>query len=272
MPLQLDSPTVGEAAYRRIRHDIIFGRLAPAQRVKLDAARKLYAVSVSTLREILNRLCSEGLILAEGQRGFEVAPISAEGFREVAGLRLLLECHALAASFSAGDLEWEGRVVAAYHKLQSLETRMASGEVTIAELWKRYDREFHGALISACGSDVLLEAHVAVYDKYLRYQMVADIYRGDIAAREHKDLLESALRRDSSRGQATLVRHVKDCVETALARGDEVWLLPSKGQVAGRDSKASGVRRGLDREPRLSAASRHATRKRPGRAGRSARA
>ena len=35
-----------------------------------------YGASVSTLREALNRLCSEGLVIAEGQRGFEVAPIS----------------------------------------------------------------------------------------------------------------------------------------------------------------------------------------------------
>ena len=56
--------TIGESAYRRIRHDIIFGRLAPSHKLKLDTLRTSYGVSVSTLREILNRLCSEGFIVA----------------------------------------------------------------------------------------------------------------------------------------------------------------------------------------------------------------
>jgi DNA-binding GntR family transcriptional regulator len=214
--------TIGERAYQDIRRDIIFGRLAPGQKLRLEALKTGYGVSVSTLREILNRLCSEGLVVAEGQRGFEVERVSAEGFREVAGMRLLLECHALEASLAAGDLDWEGRVVAAHHKLATLEGRMA-GDRSAAELWKRYDREFHHALVSACDSDALLEIHGAVYDKYLRYQMVADIYRGEIAAREHRELLDCALRRDRAGARATLVRHVEDCVESALARG-QTWL------------------------------------------------
>jgi DNA-binding GntR family transcriptional regulator len=219
----MTTESIGERAYHEIRQDIIFGRLAPAQKLRLDALRARYGVSVSTLREILNRLGSDGLVLAESQRGFEVEPVSAEGFREVAAMRLLLECHALEASFAAGDLDWEGSVVAAHHKLSALEARMSAGDRGAAELWKRYDREFHHALVAACASEALLEAHAAVYDKYLRYQMVADIYRGEIAAREHRQLLDAALKRDIDGARRILIRHVEDCVEQALARGQS-WL------------------------------------------------
>src|SRR3954471_13628895 len=149
--------TVGERAYRAIRTDIIFARLLPSQRLRLENARTTYGVSVSTLREILNRLTSEGFVVAEGQRGFQVAPVSPEGFREVAGLRLLLECHALDQSLARGDIEWEGRVAAAYHKLSSAERSMATGDRGTSEVWKRYDREFHRSIISACGSEVLMD-------------------------------------------------------------------------------------------------------------------
>src|SRR3954447_13349993 len=132
----MSSETVGESAYNAIRRDIIFGRLAPGQKLKLDTLRKSYGASVSTLREILNRLSSEGFVVAEGQRGFEVEPVSANGFREVAAMRLLLECHALQTAIEQGDLEWEGRIVAAHHKLSVLETRMAESDRTAAELWK----------------------------------------------------------------------------------------------------------------------------------------
>src|SRR5215204_5854877 len=189
--------TVGESAYQEIRSDIVFGRLPPGKKLRLDRLKADYGASVSTLREILNRLHSERLVIAEGQKGFEVAPVSVANLREIAALRQLLECRALIQSFRAGDMDWEGRVVAAHHRLARMEERMAQGDRSGTETWKQYDWQFHQALISACGSKMLIEIHAAVFDKYLRYQMIylryqmiALSYRGDIAAREHALLLE----------------------------------------------------------------------------------
>jgi len=213
------SGTVGESAYQKIRSDIVFGRLAPGKKLKLERLKADYGASVSTLREILNRLHSERLVVAEGQKGFEVAPVSIANLREIAALRQLLECRALEQSFRAGDMEWEGRVVAAHHRLARMEERMAQGDRSRTEEWKRYDWQFHQALISACGSAMLIDNHAAVFDKYLRYQMIALSYRGDIAASEHAELLECALARDAARAGEVLRRHVAGGVEHALATG-----------------------------------------------------
>jgi len=203
---------IGETTYRRVRADIVHGRLAPGQRLTLERMRQAYGTAVSTLRELLNRLASEGLILAEGSRGFEVASISATNLREVADLRVLLECHALRSSFESGDMEWEGRVVAAHHKLSAMEAKIGGGERTLQEAWRRYDVEFHRALISACGSQVLLDAHAAAYDKFLRYLMIAASFRGEAAAAQHRALLKFALARDWASAQSTVATHVDECV------------------------------------------------------------
>ena len=192
--------SIADRAYDRIRADIIFGRLAPASKLPPDRLAREYGAGVSTLREILSRLSSEGLVIARGQRGFQVAPVSPAGFQDVAAMRLLLETYALPMSFAAGDLEWESRVVAAHHKLAFMEGRMMAGDREGTQLWKRYDREFHQVLIEACGSETLLDLYGGVFDQYLRYQMVAVVFRGEIAAREHRILLECALSRDA--GQA----------------------------------------------------------------------
>ncbi|MCD6071573.1 MAG: GntR family transcriptional regulator [Microvirga sp.] len=211
--------TVGENAYQKIRSDIVFGRLPPGMKLKLERLKADYGASVSTLREILNRLHSERLVVAEGQKGFEVAPVSIANLREIAALRQLLEGRALEQSFRAGDMEWEGRVVAAHHRLARMEERMARGDRSQTEEWKRYDWQFHQALISACGSKMLIDNHAAVFDKYLRYQMIALSYRGDIATNEHAELLECALARDAARACEVLTRHVAGGVEHALATG-----------------------------------------------------
>jgi DNA-binding GntR family transcriptional regulator len=210
--------TAGERVYRRLRADIIFGRLRPSQRLKLEVIKEAYGISISTLRELLNRLTSEGLIVAESARGFAVAPVSPEHFKEIAQLRLLLESHALERSFFAGDMEWEGRVVAAHHKLASIERRLANGGPRDDELLKRYDSEFHQALLSACGSKILLEAHASVFDKYIRYLMIAVIFRGDAASLEHRQLLDCALKRDAATAKKILTSHIQDCVAYTLAK------------------------------------------------------
>ena len=54
-----EAEAVGDDGYRRIRHDVIFGRLRPGQKLKLEGLKETYGVSVSTLREILSRLTAE---------------------------------------------------------------------------------------------------------------------------------------------------------------------------------------------------------------------
>ena len=213
-----ENKTIGEDGYRRIRADIVLGRLRPGQKLKLDGLKASYEVSVSTLREILSRLTSEALVLAEGRRGFEVAPVSVENLKELAELRLLLEGHAMDASFARADVEWEGRIVAAHHKLAATELLMSSN-IGEPDQWKRYDSEFHQELISNCGSRTLMEAHAAVFDRYFRYQMIALNYRGEEPARQHQALLECAMARDIVRAKAILLDHVTGCVAHALATG-----------------------------------------------------
>jgi DNA-binding GntR family transcriptional regulator len=208
---------VGEATYRRVRGDIVFGRLAPRQKLTLDRMRDTYGSGVGTLREIFNALASEGLISAEGSRGFEVAGISPENLKEISHVRLLLECDALRSSFEAGDVEWEARVVAAHHKLASVERQVRAGDRSNEETFRRYDREFHNALISACGSRLLLEMHASIYDKYLRYLVLASVFRGAPMAREHRELLDCAIARDWRSAQAVTVTHIQDCVTHMLA-------------------------------------------------------
>lgn len=211
--------SVSETAWRRIRADIITGKLAPGRKLKLSSLRDDYGASVATLREVLNRLTSEGFVVAEGQRGFEVAPVSGQNVRELAELRLLVEGRALEDSFKEGDVDWEARVVAAYHKLATIDADKASSDHQVAELWKQYDWQFHQALISSCGSEALMHLHNAVFDKYLRYQLIAMSYRGHIAADEHQALYDCALRRDAEGALVILQHHLWGGVEHALATG-----------------------------------------------------
>ena len=207
--------TIGSATYQRIKRDIIFGELAPGSKLKLDSIRERYEASMSTLRETLSRLSSEGFVAAEEQRGFFVTPVSKEDLIEIANLRVLLECHALRLSINNGDADWEGNLVAAHHKLHLMEQKMLNGDEE-KEGWKRYDWEFHLAMIEACGSTNLLSLHAILFDKYLRYQMLVLTNRGQEAVDEHRQMFDAALARNSDMATAVLKTHIEKGFEHAL--------------------------------------------------------
>lgn len=208
---------VGASTYQRIKRDIISGALAPGTKLKLEGLRERYHASLSTLRETLNRLTSEGFVDAFDQRGFYVNRVSREDLVEIANLRVLLECHALRLSIANGDTDWEGNLVAAHHKLHLMERRMLAGDDSAMEDWKRYDWEFHLALIAACGSRNLLSLHAVLYDKYLRYQMLVLTDRGAVAVEEHQKVFDAALARDIDTAAVTLQTHIDKGLEHALA-------------------------------------------------------
>ena len=52
-----------------------------------------------------------------------------------------------------------------------------------------------------------------------RYQMIAGVFRGEIAAREHGKLLDCALSRDSKAARDVLVVHIEACVDFTLENG-----------------------------------------------------
>lgn len=92
----------------------------------IGAALPLLILGMLSRETLLRWLRRDGPVVAEGQRGFEVAPVSPEALKVIAALRQLLECHTMELSFAAGDMDWEGRVVSAHHKLHQMEIRMIS--------------------------------------------------------------------------------------------------------------------------------------------------
>ena len=70
-----EDETIGDDGYRRIRTDILLARLAPGQRLKLEMLREAYGVSISTLREILNRPVNAVLMTGDTSTAMREVPL-----------------------------------------------------------------------------------------------------------------------------------------------------------------------------------------------------
>ena len=207
--------SVTENIFKKIKYDIVFGNLEPDQKLKLNSLQKEYNVSISILREVLNRLCGDGFIIYKVQKGFFVSPISKKDLYEIADLRIILETHALEISIKNKDYEWEAELLGAYHKLNHAENELEKNNLNAKSLWTKYDAEFHQMLIKKCNSLNLIRIHEVIFDKYLRYQLLILKYRGKDSIKEHKDLLDYSLISNIQKAQNTLRDHIKKGVDYA---------------------------------------------------------
>ena len=230
--------TVTEAVYARIRGDILLGMLRPGQKLKLDGMRGIYDASVSTLRETLSRLVSDGLVSNEGQRGFQVVPATLADLRDIIETRLLMEVHAARRALARRDIDWEAALVAAYHKLSRVEALVEADPDRHSVQLEAFNRGFHATLVAGCGSRWLTTFHGVMYDQSLRYRMLAFQVRDfprDLSRREHKEILDHALASNADALEKVLTAHITKGLDTYVeADLAKVALKAAVGQAAGR--------------------------------------
>ncbi|MBN9063621.1 MAG: FCD domain-containing protein [Rhizobiales bacterium] len=207
--------TLAEAAYRRLRQDIVTGVFAPNQPLRLELLRQRYGLSFSPLREALNRLQSERLVVTAPLRGFSVAPVSIEEMWDATETRILIECEALRRSITRGDDDWEAGIVAALHALDLQVRRRAAGALGADELIALETRhqDFHRALIAQCRSRRLIDLSNQLYVETQRYRLPTLAGQIPAASRdvafEHREIMEAALARRSDEAVALLAAHYR---------------------------------------------------------------
>jgi GntR family transcriptional regulator, carbon starvation induced regulator len=215
----LPHKTMAERVFHLLRADIMSGFLPPGGKIKADDLKHRYGVGTSPIREALFQLVSEGLVKADGQRGFRVAPLCEAELADITEWRSELECEALRRSIKAGDIEWEAGAVAALHRLKQVTARSDLSDIERADQWENCHRAFHFALYGACGSPWALrfcQLLIAQGERYRRNFLRYD--RIDPAiTQEHEDLLEAALARDADRAVTILKTHIRRATELAGA-------------------------------------------------------
>ena len=201
--------TLATAVYERLRGDIMTGALMPGEKLRVEYLRARYGAGVSPLREALNRLSAEGLVIQQDQKGFHVAGISRHDLSELITTRCWVEETALRKSIEADDPEWEENVVLSYHRLSRTPRSASRERFEVNPAWDRLHRAFHLALIGGCGSHLLLDFCEQLLDRADRYRQLA--IQVDQPNRhepeEHRMIMDAAIEGDADRAVAALTAH-----------------------------------------------------------------
>jgi GntR family transcriptional regulator, carbon starvation induced regulator len=207
--------TLSERAAALIQRDILSGRFAPGSRLGIMDLAEGYGMGATPVREGLSRLVARQLVIALGQRGFRVAPVSEADLRDITCMRVVVEQQALNLSMRLGKDDWEAGIVAALHRMQRYVERTGSKFNEGAEEFDTLHKRFHTSLLEACGSPRLLAAHSDLYDQAYRYRrvMMRKIESGKQFVRVHRELADCVLARDARRAPAMLEQHLNSTIE-----------------------------------------------------------
>lgn len=223
-PLKPAGETRAADVLARMRADIIGCALKPGTKLRFETLREMYEVSFSTLREALSRLVAEGLVVAEGQRGFLVAPVSLFDLNDLTDVRVLVERECTRLAIARGDDRWEADIIATFHRMDRLQARLGASYY-LSEEWAALHSAFHFSLVAACGSPNLLEIRQKLFERAHRYRRMSSQFRPQWRAKdvEHKMIMDRVIARDTPVAQDLIERHIRETTENVIAHASHLF-------------------------------------------------
>jgi DNA-binding GntR family transcriptional regulator len=184
-----------------LREGILRGALPGGERLRQDAIASRFGVSQMIVREAFKQLVTEGFVKAEPRRGVSVARMTADEALEVTQLRSLIEAKALEwaiPQISKADLERAARILAQLDKAKSTD-RIIS-----------LNAQFHETLYTPARKERTLSMIATLrlnFERYLRFTWEETHYL-DQSQKEHREILDLCMARDSEGACALLKRHI----------------------------------------------------------------
>jgi DNA-binding GntR family transcriptional regulator len=215
--------TLANQALDLLRKDILSGTLAPGLRLRTKELQVRYGLGLSPLRESLQRLSAEGMVVNDAQRGFAVAAVTVAELHDLTVARTALESTMLPMAINLGSADWEGDIVAAFHRLSRTPLPNDPAAIADASLWELRHRSFHHALVAGCGSPWLLRLHGQLVDQSERYRKIRILHHQESQAQvrdvnaEHQAVMEAVLRRDAEQAVVLMTKHLV-ATSDAIAR------------------------------------------------------
>ncbi|MCC7281254.1 MAG: GntR family transcriptional regulator [Acetobacteraceae bacterium] len=209
--------TLADATYRRLVEAILFGELAASQRLILQDLAQRFQVSLTPVREALQRLAAEGFIEATPRRGYSIRIPSSRHVVDLWQVRLGLELMAgelAVARLVRGD---QAGIVAGLEAIQhELDGADQPGHRQHLELNTR----FHQALVRASGNRLLETLYHGIQMQLLGawVQRGLDGWRARLASEsaEHHAIIEALAARDAAAVAGAIRRHLGRSLDGAL--------------------------------------------------------
>lgn len=205
----LSQPPMAEFAetgsiYEAIREDIISGRLAANQRLKVNELAERLKTSSNPVREALQQLRGEGFVVMSPNRGARVRPIDHDFIRDIYEIAMLIE-PALTRWFVGMATD------ADVAELERIEREIETNNFVDGVLHSHLDTAFHAHMYRRHYNRHAAELwwkHREILRAVSRRHPTT-LARRTAVVREHREVIDHVRRGDADAAAATVARHVE---------------------------------------------------------------
>jgi DNA-binding GntR family transcriptional regulator len=187
-----------------LRDAIISGKFKPGDRLNESKLAREYSVSRIPVREALQQLQAQGLVMNHPRRGMFVNTLSDEECQKINGLRIVLEAEALKLC--------RARLTAACEKelielVKRMENWKAGSEIDAAAL----DLQFHRTIWNNTGNEYLERALNSLVPVLFAHQALEYISHDQVRwpLKHHRALLQLLQGRSKLTPEQAMIAHLK---------------------------------------------------------------
>ncbi len=193
--------------YKRMRRSIIMGQRESAERLNIEEIAHEYNTSVTPVRDALQMLSHEGLVVIKPRSGYFVATITLKQLRDLLDIRRILELAAVERAAPRITPE----------QIQELQTAHAGYTGDDDESYDRYtdeNRNFHHLLAKASGNNELGELVGKLHDQLARFMVMRRA--GKTMEVTHKRIVDALIAHDTETARLALLEDIDRAHEAIL--------------------------------------------------------
>ncbi len=203
--------------YAALRMPIVDGAIAPGTRINIDAVARDLGVSQTPVREALQRLEADDLLMYTPGRGYRTTPtLNLAGLRSVFEFRLLVEPWAARTAASdrlanpAADLDEE---------ITSFE-RAAASQGDVRQQMLSHDTRFHDMILAAAGNEVVRHAYGQTHCHLHVFRLYPVDIDGTLTITEHRSIWQAVAAGDPDGAEEAMAAHIRNSYQRSARAFD----------------------------------------------------
>ncbi len=249
-PMRKSSRSASEFVYRELREDLALCRIRPGERLLTEPLRARFGVSFTVIREALARLAAEGFCVADPQKGFTAAEISAGDILMLTEARIGVENLCLRESILLGDAAWQEDIARLRDEVLALPVASETHPGRISQAFLEAHDRFHDSLVAACTNHWMMRVRTTLHNQSSRYRQICIPLEPVLPSREsgYREIAAAVMARDYNKASSLIGnrfrRNTADFVhalETSLG-ATRFWCDVDNDNAAEEAAKANAAR------------------------------
>jgi DNA-binding GntR family transcriptional regulator len=193
--------------YKKMRRSIIMGERESAERLNIEEIAKEYHTSVTPVRDALQMLSHEGLVIIKPRSGYFVATITLKQLRDLLDVRRILEVSAVERAATRITPEQ-------IRELQSVHAGYTGDDNESYDRYTDENRNFHYMLAKASGNNELADLVGKLHDQLARFMVMRRA--GKTMEVTHKRIVDALIAHDAESARQALLEDIDRAHEAIL--------------------------------------------------------